>query len=36
MPRTAKGAITLAEHEPRSRARRRLGALVVLAIRGIA
>lgn len=35
MPRTAKGAITLAEHEPRSPARRRLGALVVLAMLGV-
>ena len=35
MPRIAKGAITLAEHEPRSPARRRLGALVVLAMLGV-
>ena len=32
MPRTARGAITLAEEQPRSRARRRGGAVVVLGL----
>jgi hypothetical protein len=35
MPRTARGAVTLAEEQPRSRARRRAAALLVLGLVGV-